>query len=93
LGDTVIPTVLVASAAFFVDAPVLDVPGVLLTLPAAGAILGTLVGLAGLLFLVAKGRAHAGLPLLNGGAILGYLLGALLVGVPLVDALGLGPYL
>ena len=40
-----------------------------------------------------KGRAHAGLPLLNGGAIGGYLLGAVLSGVSLVQALGLTPYL
>jgi presenilin-like A22 family membrane protease len=93
LGDTVIPTVLVASAAFFVEAPSLGVPGVALTLPALLAMLGTLAGLAGLLWMVAKGRAHAGLPLLNGGAIVGYLIGAILAGVPLVDAIGLGPYL
>jgi len=93
LGDTVIPTVLVASAAFFVPAPALPVPGLALTVPAFGAMLGTLVGLAGLLYMVAKGRAHAGLPLLNGGAILGYLVAAVLVGVPLVEAVGLGPYL
>jgi presenilin-like A22 family membrane protease len=42
-----------------------------------------------LLWLVLKGRAHAGLPLLNGGAIAGYLLGAVLAGVSLVEALGL----
>jgi presenilin-like A22 family membrane protease len=40
-----------------------------------------------------RGRAHAGLPLLNGGAIAGYLLGALVAGVPLLDALGLARYL
>ena len=93
LGDTVIPTVLVASAAFFTEAPSLDVPGVALTLPALAAMLGTLAGLAGLMWMVAKGRAHAGLPLLNGGAITGYLLGATLAGVSFVDALGIGPYL
>ena len=92
LGDTVIPTVLVASAAVFVGGPSLGVPGIALTLPAATALVGTLLGLAGLLFLVAKGRAHAGLPLLNGGTILGYLVGALAAGVPLVEALGLAPY-
>ena len=93
LGDTVIPTVLVASAAFFTEAPSLGVPGVALTLPALLAMLGTLAGLAGLLWMVAKGRAHAGLPLLNGGAIAGYLLGATLAGVSLVEAVGLAPYL
>jgi presenilin-like A22 family membrane protease len=45
------------------------------------------------MWMVMKGRAHAGLPLLNGGAIAGYLVGALLAGVALLDAVGLGPYL
>jgi presenilin-like A22 family membrane protease len=41
---------------------------------------------------VFKGRAHAGLPLLNGGAIAGYLVGAVAAGIPVVEALGLAPY-
>ncbi|MFB6091386.1 MAG: presenilin family intramembrane aspartyl protease PSH [Haloquadratum sp.] len=93
LGDAVIPTVLVASAAFFLPrslAPSLGVPGLpTLNLPALTAMLGTFAGLFALLWMVLKGRAHAGLPLLNGGAIGGYLLGALLAGVPLLRALGL----
>ncbi|MFB6353965.1 MAG: presenilin family intramembrane aspartyl protease PSH [Halobacteriales archaeon] len=93
LGDTVIPTVLVASAAVFLDAPTVAVAGLAANLPALAALLGTHVGLAGLLAMVARGRAHAGLPLLKGGAIAGYLLGALAAGVPLVEALGLAPYL
>ncbi|MFT4884423.1 MAG: presenilin-like A22 family membrane protease, partial [Natronomonas sp.] len=95
LGDAVIPTILVASAAFFQPggAALLDVPGIAVTLPALGAMVGTLVGLLALMWMVMKGRAHAGLPLLNGGAIAGYLVGTLLAGVALLDALGLGPYL
>ena len=95
LGDAVIPTILVASAAFFRpgDPALLDVPGIALTVPALGAMAGTIAGLAVLLWMVMKGRAHAGLPLLNGGAIAGYLLGALLASVALVEAVGLGPYL
>ena len=89
LGDAVIPTVLVASAAFFAPAPHLDVPGIALNLPALGAMVGTLVGLLALLGLVVRGRAHAGLPLLNGGAILGYAVGAVAAGIPLVTAFGL----
>ena len=91
LGDVVIPTVLVASAAHFAaesTPSILNVP-----LPALTAMIGSLVGLGFLLRMVLKGTAHAGLPLLNGGAIGGYLLGALASGVTLVDALGLGPYL
>jgi len=94
LGDAVIPSILVASAAFFRpgDAPLLDVPGLAVTVPALGAVLGTTVGLLVLMWMVMKGRAHAGLPLLNGGAIAGYLLGALVAGIALVDAVGLTPY-
>jgi len=50
---------------------------------------GTVLGLLALMYQVAKGQAHAGLPLLNGGAIAGYLGGSLVVGVPLLTALGL----
>jgi presenilin-like A22 family membrane protease len=93
LGDAVIPTVIVASAAFFLPAsatPSLGVPGVpALTLPALTAMVGTFAGLFTLLWMVLKGRPHAGLPLLNGGAIGGYLAGALASGVPLLTALGL----
>ena len=93
LGDAVIPTVLVASAAFFLPSsltPSLGVPGLpALTLPALTAMVGTFAGLFTLLWMVLKGRPHAGLPLLNGGAIGGYLLGALASGVPLLTALGL----
>ena len=95
LGDAIVPTILVASAAFFRPggAPLLEVPGIALTVPALGAMIGTIAGLLALLGLVLKGRAHAGLPLLNGGAIAGYLLGAAIAGITVVDALGLGPYL
>jgi presenilin-like A22 family membrane protease len=89
LGDAVIPTVLVASAAFFVDqGPEISFGIASATLPAVGAMGGMLVGLVVLLWMVLKGRAHAGLPLLNGGAITGYLVGALLSGLTLAQALG-----
>jgi len=94
LGDAVIPTVMIASAAFFSSAPSLGVPGLsALNLPALCSMLGTFCGLGVLMWMVTKGRAHAGLPLLNGGAIGGYLLGAVLVGVPLVEAIGLAQFL
>ncbi|MEF8786563.1 MAG: presenilin family intramembrane aspartyl protease PSH [Haloarculaceae archaeon] len=93
LGDAVIPTVLVASAAFFVTGvPTLTLLGLSIPLPAGTAMVGTLVGLVVLLWMVLKGRAHAGLPLLNGGAITGYLLGAVLSGIPLFEALGLAGF-
>ena len=88
LGDAVMPSILVASASVFVDTPL--VFGV--ELAALTAIVGTIVGLLILMRMVFAGRAHAGLPLLNGGAILGYLVGALAAGVPLIEALGLAQY-
>jgi presenilin-like A22 family membrane protease len=89
LGDAVIPTILIASAAFFVSTPSLAVPGLALTVPALGGMIGMLIGLLVLLWAVLQGRAHAGLPLLNGGAIAGYLVGALASGLTLTQAIGL----
>jgi presenilin-like A22 family membrane protease len=94
LGDAVMPAIVVASAAYFLSAnggsiATLDVPWVLINLPALTAMMGTIAGLLVLMYLVLKGRPHAGLPLLNGGAILGYLIGALASGLPLVAAIGL----
>jgi len=86
LGDAVIPAILVTSAAMFLPAvPVLGGVG----LPVIGAMVGTIVGLLALLGLVLRGRAHAGLPLLNGGAIAGYLIAVTVAGIPLRVALGL----
>jgi presenilin-like A22 family membrane protease len=94
LGDAVIPTILVASAAFFSTEAIatVDVLGRSTPLPAVTAMVGTIAGLVVLLHMVLNGRAHAGLPLLNGGAIAGYLVGALVGGLTLVQALGIEPY-
>ncbi|TKX84845.1 hypothetical protein EXE43_16765, partial [Halorubrum sp. SS5] len=89
LGDAVIPTVLIASAATFSPAADLAVPLLGVNLPAALAMVGTLAGLLVLMRWVIQGRPHAGLPLLNGGAIGGYLIGSVVAGVPLIEALGL----
>jgi presenilin-like A22 family membrane protease len=65
-----------------------------LNAPALGALGGALVGMVALnVILFRFRRAHAGLPALNAGVIGGYLLGAAVGGVPLVEALGLAPYL
>ncbi|NEU56540.1 presenilin family intramembrane aspartyl protease PSH [Halorussus sp. MSC15.2] len=88
LGDAVMPSVMVASAAFFAPPEPL-VSGIALNLPALTSMVGTIAGLLVLLWMVLKGRAHAGLPLLNGGAIGGYLVGALASGMTLMQALGL----
>ncbi|SCL74391.1 Signal peptide peptidase [Methanoculleus chikugoensis] len=77
MGDLIMPSILVASSHVFVDAP-----AVLWTLsaPTLGAMLGSLAGLAVLLYFVNKGNPQAGLPPLNGGAIAGFLVGAALAG-------------
>jgi presenilin-like A22 family membrane protease len=94
LGDAVMPTVMVASAAFFSSAASLGLSSLpALNLPALTAMFGTFLGFFVLMWAVTKGRAHAGLPLLNGGAVGGYLLGSVVAGVPLVEAIGLAPYL
>jgi presenilin-like A22 family membrane protease len=88
LGDAVMPSVMVASAASFAPPEPL-VSGFALNLPALTSMIGTIAGLLVLLWMVLKGRAHAGLPLLNGGAIGGYLIGALASRMTLLQALGL----
>jgi presenilin-like A22 family membrane protease len=93
LGDAVMPTVMVASAASFSPAPALGLPLAAVNLPALLAAGGTLVGLLVLLRAVLRGTPHAGLPLLNGGAVGGYLLGSVAAGVPLARAVGLAAYL
>jgi len=93
LGDAVIPGVMVASAAFFSSAPQYAVPIIELNTPALFSLIGTLAGLLVLMSMVLKGKPHAGLPLLNGGAIGGYLIGALWVGIPLVEAVGITGFL
>lgn len=89
LGDAVIPTVLIASAVSFSPATTFDLGLLAVNVPALFAMGGTLAGLLVLMDWVMKGRAHAGLPLLNGGAIGGYLIGSIVAGVPLLEALGL----
>lgn len=65
LGDLVMPTILVVSSMIF-----LGIQEAVL-----GAAIGTLVGFAVLMGFVLKGNPQAGLPLLNGGAITGFLAG------------------
>ena len=78
LGDVIIPGVLMISAFNFLPEKMIgEVSGSLLV--ALGTLLGSLVGFAILMTFVLRGRPQAGLPLLNGGAIVGYLLSYLLV--------------
>lgn len=85
LGDVVIPGTLVTSS--FVWLPTTPFLGIGSNLWVALAVLGgALVGYALLMRLVARGNPQAGLPLLNGGALVGYVIGYLL----LFHSLGLG---
>lgn len=74
LGDVVIPGILVVSAFVWLPATpaYLGIGANLWT--AIGALLGSVVGYAVLMRLVLRGNAQAGLPLLDGGAIAGYIL-------------------
>jgi presenilin-like A22 family membrane protease len=77
LGDAVIPTVLVVSANSFLVAPAIG----FINVPALGAAVGTIVGYAALMWFVVKGKPQAGLPLLNSGAIGGFLIASYIAGV------------
>jgi len=68
LGDVIFPGMLVLSAMQWLDPEVAF--NVALT-----TLMGGLLGYLALMTYVARGKAQAGLPLLNGGAIIGYLVG------------------
>jgi len=78
MGDMLMPSMLVVSANVFITGG----PRLLglVNLPALGAIVGSLSGLAVLLHFVNSGKPQAGLPPLNGGTILGFLVGWALIG-------------
>lgn len=85
LGDAIMPTILVVSANVFITEGYMNLPLIgLLNMPALGAALGTIVGFAALMAVVAKGNPQAGLPFLNTGAILGYVVGCLAAGVSII---------
>ena len=73
LGDVVIPgTIIVSAFVWLPTSPaVAGVGGNLLV--AIGALVGSLIGYGLLMRLVLRGNPQAGLPLLNGGALLGYI--------------------
>jgi presenilin-like A22 family membrane protease len=72
MGDLIMPSILVVSANVFLKGAKL---GGIINLPALGAIIGSLAGLIVLLHFVMSGKPQAGLPPLNGGTILGFLVG------------------
>ncbi|PKL69961.1 MAG: hypothetical protein CVV30_00890 [Methanomicrobiales archaeon HGW-Methanomicrobiales-1] len=72
MGDLIMPSILVVSANVFIQGSKI---GGILNLPALGAIIGSLAGLLVLLHFVMSGKPQAGLPPLNGGTIIGFLIG------------------
>jgi presenilin-like A22 family membrane protease len=79
LGDVVFPGILVVAAYAWLPTHTVfaGIGGNLLV--AVGALVGSLLGYAVLMRLVSGGNPQAGLPLLNGGALAGYLITFLLV--------------
>jgi presenilin-like A22 family membrane protease len=73
LGDLIMPTILVVSAAVFVPGKGIGI----FSLCSLTTLIGSLIGLLGLMLFVNKGVAHAGLPPLNGGAVIGFFIGVL----------------
>ena len=79
LGDIVIPGTLVASAFVWLpSSPTVAGLGASLWV-AIGTLLGSLVGYSVLMRLVLRGNPQAGLPLLNGGAMVGYVIAYVLL--------------
>lgn len=77
MGDMIMPAILVVSANVFLKSAKY---GGLINLPALGAIIGSVAGLVVLLHFVMSGKPQAGLPPINGGTILGFLIGWAAVG-------------
>ncbi|OPX72160.1 MAG: hypothetical protein A4E38_00707 [Methanoregulaceae archaeon PtaB.Bin108] len=74
MGDLIMPAVLVVSANVFIQGMRIGP----VTIPAIGAMIGSVAGLSLLLVYVNRGKPQAGLPPINGGAILGFLAGYVL---------------
>jgi len=72
LGDAIIPSLLVVSANCM---PAFTYYFGLINAPALGALIGTLAGYAMLSRIAGRGKPHAGLPFLNSGAIIGFIVG------------------
>jgi presenilin-like A22 family membrane protease len=74
LGDAVMPTILVVSANVFIE------HSGIISYPALGGVIGTVIGFFALSVFIMKGKPQAGLPFLNSGVILGYFVGVILSG-------------
>jgi len=89
LGDIIFPSSLAVSLSVFLEdyvsyTEVFGITGVAFVV--AGVVIGTVIGYILLMTFVLRGRPQAGLPLLNGGAILGYLIPVLFI----YHSLGIG---
>jgi presenilin-like A22 family membrane protease len=73
MGDLIMPAILVVSANIFVKTG--DLSFISINISALGAMVGSVAGLLVLLWFVNKGKPQAGLPPINGGAIIGFLIG------------------
>lgn len=78
LGDSVIPGILVVSAFAFLPSSSTWLSNANL-LVAMGTLAGSFIGYLLLMRLVYRGRPQAGLPLLNGGALLGFIISYMIV--------------
>lgn len=89
-GDAFFPGILAVSAGHFLDAPTLIADISLLNGPAIGALLGAVLGMAGIHALQRLvPRSHPALIVLNPAVILGFLIGAAWAGIGPIAALGL----
>mgnify|MGYP000849225455 FL=1 len=85
LGDVIFPGMLVISAVSFLPERGTELTYVFGSMYSGqlavglGTLFGGLCGYVGLMTQVARGQAQAGLPLLNGGSILGYLVSGIIV--------------
>src|SRR5882762_1460891 len=80
LGDLIIPGILSVSAFTFLHAPGRSLSWLLPNeIVAIGTVIGSLIGFFALMRFVLKGNPQAGLPLLNGGALIGFLITNVLV--------------
>ncbi len=79
LGDIVIPSLLIVSALSFLPSGQSGIGIANSLLVGIGTMIGILVGFSILMRFVMKGNPQAGLPLLNSGAILGYMITYILV--------------
>ncbi|HDD35970.1 MAG TPA: hypothetical protein ENF50_00680 [Archaeoglobus veneficus] len=75
VGDVVIPNILIVSAQHFSNSPALY----FIKYPALFSLIGSTIGLIALIYLIEKkSGGHAGLPFLNAGAIVGYIIGCII---------------